>query len=241
MSALLAAVGLPRLWRSDEDVLWRYLRAYAAPIVMRLAPSWAYGADRIPAEGGLILAANHFSGIDHPVLSALSPRPLAFAAKAELFSVPILGEALLWTGAFPVHRGTPDRAALRRGRERAEDGHVVAVHLEGTRMRSGRPGEFKGGGILMAMQAGVPVVPCGLDTFGWSLRNRRPCAAVFGEPIDLGRLATNRRGYREGTEIVGAEIVRLWDQAVEARRAGFPLELGDGARRTGPTRPSRCG
>jgi uncharacterized membrane protein len=79
----------------------------------------------------------------------------------------------------------------------------------------------------------VPVIPCGLDTFGWSPRNRRLCAVVWGEPMRVDDLPRNRRGYAEAGERVGEEIVRLWRLAAEACAAGLPPELADGARRGG--------
>jgi 1-acyl-sn-glycerol-3-phosphate acyltransferase len=85
---------------------------------------------------------------------------------------------------------------------------------------------------MIAMQEGAPVIPCAVDTFGWSPRNRRRCAVVWGEPIAIDDLPRNRKGYAEAAERVGAEIVRLWRQAAEAAAAGLPPELPDGTRRT---------
>ena len=107
------------------------------------------------------------------------------------------------------------------------------MHLEGTRQRFGHPGAMQPGGLMIAMQEGVPVIPCGLDTFGWSPTNRRKCAVVWGEPMDLSDLPRNRKGYAEAAERVGAEIVRLWRLAAEACAAGLPPELPDGAKRSG--------
>jgi 1-acyl-sn-glycerol-3-phosphate acyltransferase len=132
-----------------------------------------------------------------------------------------------------VRRGEGDREALRRARELVRDGDLVCVHVEGTRQRFGHPGPLHPGGLMIAMQEGVPVIPLGLDTFGWSVRNRRLCAVVWGEPMTLDDLSRNRKGYSEAAERVGAEIVRLWRQAVAACVAGLPPELPDGASRSG--------
>jgi 1-acyl-sn-glycerol-3-phosphate acyltransferase len=86
---------------------------------------------------------------------------------------------------------------------------------------------------MIAMQEGVPVIPLGLDTFHWSLRNRRKCAVVWGEPMRVDDLPRNRKGYAEAGERVGEEIIRLWRQAVAACEAGLPEQLPDGARRSG--------
>ena len=65
------------------------------------------------------------------------------------------------------------------------------------------------GAAMVAIQEGVPSCPAGIDTFGWSLKNRRTCCVVWGEPIDLD-LPRNGKGYKEGAAIVEEEIVRLW-------------------------------
>jgi hypothetical protein len=87
---------------------------------------------------------------------------------------------------------------------------------------------------MIAIQESVPLVPCGLDTFQWSLRNRRKCALVWGEPIDLSGLSRNAKGYKEGAAVADEAILGLWRQAAEAVVAGLPEALPDGARRTGP-------
>ena len=215
------------------DTAWWVGRRIAPRLAVTLAPAAGYGVERVPREGGGVVAANHFSAIDHPLVGAFSPRPLYFLAKAELMSVPGLGQVLRWLGVFGVRRGEGDREALRRARELVREGHLVCVHVEGTRQRFGHPGAILPGGLMIAMQEGVPVIPCGLDTFHWSPRNRRRCAVVWGEPMSLDDLPRNRNGYAEAAERVGAEIVRLWRVAAEACAAGLPEQLPDGARRSG--------
>lgn len=212
---------------------WRIGRLVAPPVTMLIAPGAGYGVERVPAAGGGVVAANHFSGIDHPLIGSFSPRPLHFLAKAELMEIPGLGALLRWLGVFGVRRGEGDREAVRRAREIVRGGDLVCVHVEGTRQRFGHPGPLHPGGLMIAMQEGVPVIPLGLDTFGWSVRNRRLCAVVWGEPITLDDLPRNRKGYTEAADRVGAEIVRLWRQAVEACVAGLPPELPDGMPRSG--------
>jgi 1-acyl-sn-glycerol-3-phosphate acyltransferase len=218
---------------------WWLGRRFVPRIAVLLAPAAGYGVERVPLEGGGVVAANHFSGIDHPLVGAFCPRTIYFLAKAELLEVPVVGHALRWLGVFGVRRGEGDRDALRKARRLARD-NLVGVHLEGTRQRFGHPGVMQPGGLMIAMQEGVPVIPCGLDTFGWSPTNRRLCAVVWGEPMLVDDLPRNRKGYAEATERVGAEIVRLWRLAAEACVAGLPLELPDGAVRSGinPKLPS---
>ena len=155
-------------------------------------------------------------------------------AKIELLEVPVAGEVLRWLGSFAVRRGEGDRDAIRVARWVVAEGHAVGFFSEGTRQTLGYPGASHAGAAMIAIQEGVPLVPCGLDTFQWSLKNRRKCAIVWGEPIDLSGLPRNGKGYKEGAAVADEAILGLWRQAAEAVVAGLPEALPDGARRTGP-------
>jgi 1-acyl-sn-glycerol-3-phosphate acyltransferase len=233
----LTKLGIPKLWREDPEIFWPYARHLATPVTFWLAPSYGYGLERVPMAGGGVIAANHLSAIDPSLLGSLCTRSIYYMTKAELMAMPLVGEVLTWTGAFPVRRGEGDRESLRQAREIAREGHMVGVFVEGTRQRFGYPGEVLPGATMIALQEGVPIIPCGIYSFGWTRNNRMPCALVWGDPVDLGRLPRAAPGYKQAAEIVGKEIVRLWRQAGEAIAAGFPEELPDGARRSGAHYP----
>jgi 1-acyl-sn-glycerol-3-phosphate acyltransferase len=233
---LLTKLGIPWLWGADVERAWVFMRTNVKPITAYLmAPgSCAYGRDRIPAEGGAVLAANHLSGLDPPLVGSYSRRAIWYMMKAELLEIPVVGEALTWTGAFPIRRGEGDREGMRKARELVREGHVVGVFVEGTRQRLGYPTrEIHAGALAIAMAEDVPVIPTGVESFGWSLRNRRACCVVYGEPMRFPDLPRSGRGYKEAAERVADEIFRLWRQAAEAVAAGLPEALPDGARRTG--------
>ena len=197
-----------------------------------IAPSFGYGVDRIPPAGGAVVVANHLSAIDPALVGMFSSRTMYYMAKAELLEVPVAGELLRFVGTFGVKRGEGDRDALRVARWLVQEGHMVGMFMEGTRQKFGYPGPAQPGAAMIAIQEGVPVVPCGAEAFSWSFKNRRRCAAVWGEPIDLSGLPRNGRGYKEGSLIVEGAIVRLWRLAAEAVAADFPEELSDGSRRS---------
>jgi 1-acyl-sn-glycerol-3-phosphate acyltransferase len=111
------------------------------------------------------------------------------------------------------------------------EGHVVGVFVEGTRQRFGYPGPVHSGAPMIAMKEGVPLIPCGVETFGWSRKNRRACCVVWGEPMSFAGHARNGTGYKEAAESLRLEILRLWRQAGEAVAAGFPPALPDGTLR----------
>ena len=212
------------------------MRFNVVPIMTHLMTpgSWAYGIERLPLEGGAVLAANHLSAIDPPLIGSYSNRAIWYMMKSELLDIPVVGEALTWTGAFPIRRGGGDREGLRNARDLVRQGHIVGVFLEGTRQRHGYPAgpeHVHAGATTIAIRENVPVIPCAVESFGWSLRNRRSCCVVFGEPMTFPGTPANGRGYKQATELVRLEIVRLWRQAAEAVAAGFPPELPDGAAR----------
>jgi 1-acyl-sn-glycerol-3-phosphate acyltransferase len=234
---VLTELGLYKLLGENPDRTWEFALKFVVPITNLIAPSWGYGHDRVPLTGGAVIASNHFSEVDPAVLGVHCRRTLYYMAKIELLSVPIAGEILQWTGAFAVRRGEGDRDSMRVARWAAREGHAVGMFMEGTRQMLGYPGPMHPGAAMVAIQEGVPVVPCGIDTFAWSIKNRRTCCVVWGEPIDLD-LPRTGKGYKEGAAIVEEEIVRRWRMAAQAIVDGFPEELPDGAKR-GRARASR--
>ncbi len=235
---MLTELGLYRLWGEDPERTWQFARWFLPAVHRVLSPSFGYGVERMPERGGAVLAANHFSGLDPTFIGIYSRRTIYYMTKYELLATPVVGEILRWMGAFAVRRGESDRDALRMARWTIANGHVVGMFMEGTRQRFGYPGPVHPGAAMLAMKEGVPVIPCGVDTFRWSLRNPRRCCVVFGEPIDLAELPHNGRGYKEGARTIETAIFRLWRQAAQAIVDGFPERLPDGSKRHSALRVS---
>ena len=228
---MLFELGAYRLFRNDPVVAWRFMRAWLPAVIRALAPNAGYGVSRLPATGGAVLAANHLSAIDPPGIGVYSRRAIRYMTKVELLRLPIAGEFLRMTGTFAVRRGEGDRDSLRVARWLVREGHVVGMFMEGTRQKFGYPGPAHSGAAMVAMQECVPVIPCAIDAFGWSLQNRRPFAVAFGKPLDLTGFPRNGRGYKEGAGVVEAELLRLWRQAAQAVADGLPDALRDGTPR----------
>lgn len=228
---MLFELGFYKLFRNDPIRIWRFLRVWLPAVIGQLAPNAGYGVSRMPATGGAVLAANHLSAIDPPGIGVYSTRAIRYMTKVELLQVPLAGEFLRMTGTFAVRRGEGDRDSLRVARWLVRNGHVVGMFMEGTRQKLGYPGPAHAGAAMVAMQEGVPVVPVGIDAFGWSLRNRRPFAVAIGEPMDLSGFPGNGRGYKEAAALVEAEMVRLWRLAAQAVADGLPDRLRDGTPR----------
>ncbi len=170
------------------------------------------GLDHIPPEGPVILAANHCSLLDPPLLGcAIATRVVHYLAKDTLFRGP-LGWLLRRLQTVPVDRSRGDIAALRRALEILRGGGLLGLFPEGTRSRDGRMGPAKGGIGFLVARAGAPVVPARLEgTFralprGAILPRPVRLSVHYGVPIqpdEISALGADRAGY----ERVGALIM----------------------------------
>jgi 1-acyl-sn-glycerol-3-phosphate acyltransferase len=165
------------------------------------------GLENVPAEGGVILCGNHFMAHDPIILGISAPRPVAFMAKAELFESRAFGFLVRGLGAFPVKRGQPDRAALKRSLEVLQSGGCFGIFPEGTRNRTGRLKPAEPGTAYFALKTGAPVVPVGISS---TYKLFSPVFVRFGKPVDLDR-------FRDG---------KLTSEALEA--AGEAIMAGIG-------------
>ena len=182
-----------------------------------------YGKERVPREGGGVLAINHFNFIDVPVLGTMCPRRLVFVAKSELFDVPGLSQLIAAHGTLAIRRGESDRDALRRMRETVRENDMLGLFVEGTRQTSGVPGEAKPGAAMIAISEGVPVVPAAVHgSQTWKLGNRAAVSLAFGEPMRFADYPRNSKGYAAASEEIMAEIKRLWEWLVRIHELGRP-------------------
>ncbi|MCS7007916.1 MAG: 1-acyl-sn-glycerol-3-phosphate acyltransferase [Gaiellaceae bacterium] len=207
------------------DVIWALGRPTIGTVVKVAARLRVYGAERVPRGGGLVVAANHFSWIDPPVLGAASPRTLYYMAKVEAHRVPGLGQLMRAFGAFPVRRGESDREAVRTMRRIVREGHALGLFAEGTRQRSGVPGRVQPGAAMVAITEGVPVVPVAIHgSQHWRLRAPAPVSVAWGEPLSLGGLPRGGRGYKEASLELERRIHGLWRWLVEVHALGRPRD-----------------
>jgi 1-acyl-sn-glycerol-3-phosphate acyltransferase len=224
-------LGIDRLWDRDPARACRLARVLAAPVLARLARGCVfYGLERIPQDGGVLLAANHFTALD-PVLVGIPPqRGVHFFAKGQLFRRSLLTELILWLGAIPVGVGFDNRSALRHAVALLRAGRVVGIFVEGRRQQGEELGDVMPGAALLALRAGATVVPCGLDSHGWSKARPRPCTVVFGEPVTF-EPGSGRERTAEASARIAEEVENAWRAAVAANQAGRPERLADGTRR----------
>ncbi len=206
-----------------HDVAWVFGRpvlGLPAALATRLR---SYGDERIPRSGGVVLAFNHFSWIDIPCVGYVCRRHLYFLAKVEAHVVPGLGQVIRAFGTLSVRRGESDREAVRRMREVVREGEALGVFVEGTRQRSGVPGQVQPGAALVALQEDVPVI-CGAihGSQTWKLGNFAPVSIAWGEPMRFAGLPRGAKGYREASQEIEAELYRLWVWLRDLHEAGRP-------------------
>ena len=208
---------------SRTDAVWAAGRLTIGLWVRIVARLRVYGAERVPREGGVVLAFNHFHWVDPPAFGTASPRPIYFMAKIEAHRIPGLGQLIRAFGTFSVRRGESDREAVRLMRQIVRDGHALGLFVEGTRQRGGVPGNAQPGAAMVAIQEGVPVVCAAIHgTETWKLGNFRKCSIAWGEPMTFNDLPRNGKGYRAASGEIEAELHRLWSWLVDLHRAGRP-------------------
>ena len=118
-----------------------------------------YNAERVPLEGGVILASNHASYVDPPLIGAGLRRLVNFLARENLFSIPVIGWVLRQWEVVPVDRDGGGAVGLRAILERLLAGGAIVLFPEGTRTRDGKLQPARSGIGLTVIKSKAPVVP----------------------------------------------------------------------------------
>jgi 1-acyl-sn-glycerol-3-phosphate acyltransferase len=157
-----------------------------------------HGAARYP--GSALVACNHITGLDPPVVGACLPFEVWWVAKQELFRKAWIGRVLQAYNAFPIQRGTADYVALDRAVALLQTGHNVLMFPEGTRQKQGRLGKPRWGFGYVALRSGRPIVPAFVRGTGDRrprFRRREPLEIWIGEPFVPPALPDGPESYRK--------------------------------------------
>lgn len=156
-------------------------------IIFAVAFRWRVtGHENIPLTGGVIIAPNHTSNIDPPLVGSAMQRRLTVMAKEELFSSPVFAFIIKRLGAFPIKRGAGDRAAIRTSLELLKNGKALMLFPEGTRSKTGALSKAQPGISLIALKSQAPVIPVAISGTYKFFRNGLwfPRFSVrYGKPI----------------------------------------------------------
>ena len=205
------------------------------------------GRQHVPGTGPVLLVANHSSLLDPPLIGGMTPRPVTFLAKAELFRVPLFGRFIRALNAHPVRREGGDPAALRTALRVLEHQGTLLVFPEGTRGAEGtlRPG--KPGAGMLATLSRAAVVPVYVRGSGRALPRGvkwpRPAkvTVTFGPPLRFGSeagAARKKESYEAASQAMMAAIARLMDAGspdpASPRERSAVGEVGVGGAATSP-------
>jgi 1-acyl-sn-glycerol-3-phosphate acyltransferase len=177
-----------------------------------------YDVQNIPSHGPVVLASNHLSLMDPPVVGSAATRRVNFMAKAELFEPPIFGPIIRIMGAFPVKRGSADRQAMKYAINLLQDGQVVGVFPEGTRSKTGDLGKAGDGAFMMAAWTKADIVPVLVTGTDFKRHPGWPkVQVIFGKPLDY-----NKDGKPTKENL--AHINELWVEAMHGLEKQYKKE-----------------
>jgi 1-acyl-sn-glycerol-3-phosphate acyltransferase len=173
------------------------------------------GADNVPRSGPLVIAANHRSMLDIPVMVVATPRRVFFMGKRELFGDAF--RARLWNelGGFPVRREIADIRSMDMALALLERGEALVLYPEGTRSRTAKMLPFLEGAAWLALRVGVPVVPAGVIGTGrepgWNGKASpwlgKHVLVSYGRPIEV-EAETNPKARRQKAVALTDELLR---------------------------------
>lgn len=204
--------------------IYRFLRLLVHLLNRLLFRTTVDGAEQVPPSGPVIIAPVHRSFIDFFVASEVTTRKLHYMAKDSLWSNRWLARILPAVGAFPVHRESADREALRWAQQVLEAGEVLILFPEGERRSGAVVSELHEGVAFLAARTGATVVPVGIGGSssvmpkGKRIPRPRHIHLIVGRPIPPpartggGRISRSRT--HQLTESLSASIQDLYDRAV---------------------------
>ncbi len=231
----------PELTRLPQDNrgrrLFRRLLQLVARIVVRVCTRIEIqGLDNFPKHGPALFVANHLGDTDAVLGIAYFPLYVDSLAKVELYDLPLIGVIGELYGVIWVHRGMPDRRALRAALDGLQAGRFVAIAPEARESITGKLEEGVGGAAYLALKAGVPVVPIAFTgTENWrvygNLKRLRRTAITMtvGPPFTLEEAGSLREAIDQGTETIMRSLAVLLPPAYRGRYAGAVEELDDSA------------
>jgi 1-acyl-sn-glycerol-3-phosphate acyltransferase len=220
-----------------EHAGWTYdlVRMVLTPYLLLVFRARCIDSDRVPAEGPLIVAPNHFSFLDHFFVAVYLRRKVHFMAKSQLFKRPM---QFIYThgGVFPILRGKRDEEAFETAHTVLGRGDVIVMYAEGGRSRTpGQLGEPKPGLGRLALESGAPVVPTAIygseGARNWRKLQFPSVTVQYGEPIAFEKVESpSREQSQAASEVVFEEIKELY-QGLRARGRREAVRASRRARR----------
>lgn len=190
---------MPRANAKEDSLKAKSLREIISWLVDHLTLTQQIGIENIPTTGGLIIATNHMSRMDIPVLFTTPNRPQMTAlVTTKYLKYPLLRWFIITAEGIWLDRDSADFTAIRKAVEKLDQGFAVGISPEGTRSSNGQLLEGKPGTALIALRAQVPILPValiGTETAVNDFRHlRKPrIQVVFGKVIQTPKLDRDDR------------------------------------------------
>jgi 1-acyl-sn-glycerol-3-phosphate acyltransferase len=197
---------LPRL-TAKRLFIRRLLRGLARILARLFVQAKITGLENIPALGSVLVVCNHLGDADLPLGLAFSTRMPDVFAKADLYDYPLLGRILEAYGVIWVHRGQPDRRAIRAGLQGLAEGRMLVIAPEGRESLTGALEEGTPGAAYLALKANARIIPVtftGTENqiiYSNLKRLRRSHVTItIGTPFELEKAADWRTAVEKGTQ-----------------------------------------
>lgn len=183
-----------------------------------------YRPERVPVSGSVILASNHASFLDPPLVGSALPREINYMARETLFRFPVVGAILRSWNAVPVDRDGGSASGLRNILDRLQKGGAIILFPEGTRTHDGKLQPARSGIGLTVIKSTAPVIPVRVfgtfEAYGRHMKFPKPkrVAVKYGEPMRFEALRAEAKNcsktrlkeiYQEVADEIMAAIAKL--------------------------------
>jgi len=210
----------PEITRLPPLTFWRrvargLLKGLARLITWLFTDPQIRGLENVPAEGGALVVSNHLGDADLVLGIAYAPRTLDALAKAELYDLPIVGALMEAYGVIWVHRGQPDRRAIRAALKGLAEGRLISIAPEGRESVTGALEEGTHGASFLASRADTHIMPI---TFTGTENNRiyanmkrlrrTRVTITIGPPFKLEPGENKRDSLEKGTKKIMQSLAR---------------------------------
>jgi len=157
-----------------KPLFWLYYRVFFRLKVI--------GHENMPKTGGVVLCANHISANDTLVMGTANKRKIHFLAKKEVFKYKIFVPVLKALNGIPIDRSNPERHIIKHVISLLENGGIICIFAQGTRMDTIDPNDAKSGAAFFALKSGACIVPVKIES---TYRFFSRITVTFGKPISM--------------------------------------------------------